>query len=426
MVVGVPSDFGPRAPELFVLSLAGTDRWSWRLRAEPCADTDEIDHFKHGDIIHAERDAGHPGWLKLVDKTGWVKEDHEDLPVWTSVQSQSSAEVVGLEPISFADPESDSVNMGFADRSSASEGSKDFDGEFSVSDGSQSSLPVQAHVLASALPIPFTGTSYSICDKDVSRMLITSSVTTNMQWFTGQSCRIAPTPSETSTKETIVPTVVAHSAAVEAKQRWADMEDSDEETSSTEETAVVAHNAAFEAKQRWADMEDSDEEPSSTKEATVVAHSAAFAARRRWADMEDSDEETTVEDSDEVTASTNQTTVVAHSAAEESTDAVHSATCAAKSHWADMKDSDEDHMGNIPRPHKADMEDASDQQVSNPRRQKRNRDLLQRKNKTQLCRYVAETGMCPFGDKCWFAHNESEVKPDGNVEKDTMHGQSPQ
>jgi len=326
-------------------------------------DADEIEGFLHDHRINAVRDADHPGWLKLVDKSGWVKEDHEGCPVWKSAQFQSGTQAVESDSISFAGSSASACGKEFdGDDASRlpSKCSTGFAGEnispSSVSSESQSSSPVHAHALAGALPIPFTGTSYRIGAKNDSRILITSNVT-NMQWFTGQSYKIAPTPSEAaSTKET---TAAANSAACAARKRWADMEDSDEETPAT------VHSAACAAKQRWADMEDSDEENDGNRGNIPMLHKA---------DMEDVDKGN-----------------------EDPLDGKHLET----------------RLANTP---------LSDQRVVlNPRRQKRNRDLLQRKNKTQICKHLEEKGMCPFGASCWFAHSESELQANDHVNQDIAH-----
>jgi hypothetical protein len=97
---------------------------------------------------------------------------------------------------------------------------------------------------------------------------------------------------------------------------------------------------------------------------------------------------------------------------------VASADTKARLKWADMVDSDPDEMNpaldvdNFEETHmKTRLESSRTfESVRNPRRKKRNQDLLQRKNKTLPCRYLQEEGACPFGDACWFAHGSTEVQ----------------
>eukprot|EP00928_Gymnodinium_smaydae_P039160 TRINITY_DN2680_c1_g3_i1.p1 TRINITY_DN2680_c1_g3~~TRINITY_DN2680_c1_g3_i1.p1 ORF type:complete len:353 (-),score=34.82 TRINITY_DN2680_c1_g3_i1:124-1065(-) len=108
--------------------------------------------------------------------------------------------------------------------------------------------------------------------------------------------------------------------------------------------------------------------------------------------------------------------------------------------WADMEDSEEEQAPSEPKPdievpllilpeqHRGaklandianipsivskvqEPPPTADVVVRNPRRRARNKDLLQRKNKSQLCRYISETGTCPFSATCWFAHSVEELQ----------------
>lgn len=86
--------------------------------------------------------------------------------------------------------------------------------------------------------------------------------------------------------------------------------------------------------------------------------------------------------------------------------------------WADMVDSDPDDSDTVldfnslgdTNLEKGFEISSNSELVRKPKRKKRNQDLLRRKSKTQLCRYLQEKGMCPFGDACWFAHGVVDIE----------------
>lgn len=331
-------------PEVYILNLAGTDRFSWRLRSDPCMDADEIAQLHHGDKINAVRDVAYPGWLKLVDTPGWVKEAHEEQLVWKTAQSQPSAQVTGFEPTSRGCKDSKlteehvpncSAKLHAQDISSISPSSASSNGHNMTSTG-------QVHALSSALPRFFTGKSCRIGVGDYSHVVVTGDAAPS-RWFTGQSCKIAPVPSEKST-------LVAKKDAL--RPRWADMEDTDEEDiNSTPRLCQTEH--PFDFKHLDVQLPGFD------------LHSEGIVQNTPEVDAQD-----TVGDE-------------------------HSL----------------EHLGDKHRDVQLVRDSSINERVIlKPKRHKRNRELLQRKSKTQMCQYMAKEGSCPFGDSCWFAHSTRDLK----------------
>mmetsp|Transcript_112661 Transcript_112661/g.206764 ORF Transcript_112661/g.206764 Transcript_112661/m.206764 type:complete len:441 (-) Transcript_112661:61-1383(-) len=358
----VHSDSGTRSAEVYILNLAGTDRYSWRLRSEPCMDADEIAEFRHGDRINAVRDVSHPGWLKLVDTPGWVKEAHEQQLVWKTAQSQSNAQVADSEPTTSGCKDDTDLAGKDASKCStelSSEDLEDVSPSSSGSSGSQNSSTPQGHTLSPALPRFFTGKSCRIGDESSPHALVTSSIAST-RWFTGQSCKIDLMPVEGSSIVDKKPS--PHTA----RPRWADMEDTDEEDmSSTPVFRKIPTEQSFDEKHleiQLACMPCSDQPNQSIVENTPEVDTIKVLAV------------------DEPCA--------------EPLDGKH--------HDAQFL-----------------CEPSSNEQVVlKPKRQKRNRELLQRRNKTKMCQYMTNEGACAFGDSCWFAHSASDLKDQGDAEKE--------
>mmetsp|Transcript_91306 Transcript_91306/g.167738 ORF Transcript_91306/g.167738 Transcript_91306/m.167738 type:complete len:441 (-) Transcript_91306:49-1371(-) len=350
------------APDFYFLNLAGTDRFSWRLRSEPCMNADEIAEFYHGDRIKAVRDVCHPGWLKLVDKPGWVKEAHEEQLVWKTAQSQSNAQVADSEPTTSGCKDDTDLAGKDASKCStelSSEDLEDVSPSSSGSSGSQNSSTPQGHTLSPALPRFFTGKSCRIGDESSPHALVTSSIAST-RWFTGQSCKIDLMPVEGSSIVDKKPS--PHTA----RPRWADMEDTDEEDmSSTPVFRKIPTEQSFDEKHleiQLACMPCSDQPNQSIVENTPEVDTIKVLAV------------------DEPCA--------------EPLDGKH--------HDAQFL-----------------CEPSSNEQVVlKPKRQKRNRELLQRRNKTKMCQYMTNEGACAFGDSCWFAHSASDLKDQGDAEKE--------
>mmetsp|Transcript_127567 Transcript_127567/g.221193 ORF Transcript_127567/g.221193 Transcript_127567/m.221193 type:complete len:438 (+) Transcript_127567:83-1396(+) len=358
----VHSDSGTCSAEVYILNLAGTDRYSWRLRSEPCMDADEIAEFRHGDRINAVRDVSHPGWLKLVDTPGWVKEAHEQQLVWKTAQSQSNAQVADSEPTTSGCKDDTDLAGKDASKCStelSSEDLEDVSPSSSGSSGSQNSSTPQGHTLSPALPRFFTGKSCRIGDESSPHALVTSSIAST-RWFTGQSCKIDLMPVEGSSIVDKKPS--PHTA----RPRWADMEDTDEEDmSSTPVFRKIPTEQSFDEKHleiQLACMPCSDQPNQSIVENTPEVDTIKVLAV------------------DEPCA--------------EPLDGKH--------HDAQFL-----------------CEPSSNEQVVlKPKRQKRNRELLQRRNKTKMCQYMTNEGACAFGDSCWFAHSASDLKDQGDAEKE--------
>mmetsp|Transcript_56196 Transcript_56196/g.99713 ORF Transcript_56196/g.99713 Transcript_56196/m.99713 type:complete len:449 (+) Transcript_56196:88-1434(+) len=361
------------APDFYFLNLAGTDRFSWRLRSEPCMNADEIAEFYHGDRIKAVRDVCHPGWLKLVDKPGWVKEAHEEQLVWKTAQSQPSSQVMDLEPSSggckdakLAGKDASKCSAGVSEGRDASKCSaklsaediSDISPSSACSNGSRTSPcpTAHAHALSPALPRFFTGKSCSIGDGENSHAVVTGNIVPT-RWFTGQSCKIDLMPFERSSTMDKKPAM---------RPRWADMEDTDEEDmSSTPVFRKIPTEQSFDEKHleiQLACMPCSDQPNQSIVENTPEVDTIKVLAV------------------DEPCA--------------EPLDGKH--------HDAQFL-----------------CEPSSNEQVVlKPKRQKRNRELLQRRNKTKMCQYMTNEGACAFGDSCWFAHSASDLKDQGDAEKE--------
>mmetsp|Transcript_151177 Transcript_151177/g.261939 ORF Transcript_151177/g.261939 Transcript_151177/m.261939 type:complete len:438 (+) Transcript_151177:90-1403(+) len=358
----VHSDSGTRSAEVYILNLAGTDRYSWRLRSEPCMDADEIAEFRHGDRINAVRDVSHPGWLKLVDTPGWVKEAHEQQLVWKTAQSQSNAQVADSEPTTSGCKDDTDLAGKDASKCStelSSEDLEDVSPSSSGSSGSQNSSTPQGHTLSPALPRFFTGKSCRIGDESSPHALVTSSIAST-RWFTGQSCKIDLMPVEGSSIVDKKPS--PHTA----RPRWADMEDTDEEDmSSTPVFRKIPTEQSFDEKHleiQLACMPCSDQPNQSIVENTPEVDTIKVLA----------------------------------------VDEPCSEPLDGKHHDAQFL-----------------CEPSSNEQVVlKPKRQKRNRELLQRRNKTKMCQYMTNEGACAFGDSCWFAHSASDLKDQGDAEKE--------
>mmetsp|Transcript_4295 Transcript_4295/g.8367 ORF Transcript_4295/g.8367 Transcript_4295/m.8367 type:complete len:438 (-) Transcript_4295:65-1378(-) len=350
------------APDFYFLNLAGTDRFSWRLRSEPCMNADEIAEFYHGDRIKAVRDVCHPGWLKLVDKPGWVKEAHEEQLVWKTAQSQSNAQVADSEPTTSGCKDDTDLAGKDASKCStelSSEDLEDVSPSSSGSSGSQNSSTPQGHTLSPALPRFFTGKSCRIGDESSPHALVTSSIAST-RWFTGQSCKIDLMPVEGSSIVDKKPS--PHTA----RPRWADMEDTDEEDmSSTPVFRKIPTEQSFDEKHleiQLACMPCSDQPNQSIVENTPEVDTIKVLA----------------------------------------VDEPCSEPLDGKHHDAQFL-----------------CEPSSNEQVVlKPKRQKRNRELLQRRNKTKMCQYMTNEGACAFGDSCWFAHSASDLKDQGDAEKE--------
>jgi hypothetical protein len=280
----------------YVLDLSeSANVFAWRLRAEPDILTAEIDEFHHGDRIRATSLPAHPGWLKLVGKRGWVKESHEDHPVWKLASSMDLDEPSSsaAESSSSAAVSDDLADKGIAHKKKALESDCE-EPSITGSSGSQSG-PVNRAVM----PIPFTGKCYAIGRLVDDNQPKLPSATVPTKWFTGQSCKLPGTRIEAS------------------KPRWADISD-----------------------------EDTEDTPWSVKPVTIA-------------------------------------------------ESLESTSCGSScvSEPLDL----------VAMPSEVNV-------VRNPNRQARNKSLLKKRNKTQLCRYVAQDGCCPFSETCWFAHSAEELR----------------
>lgn len=455
----VPPDSGALAPEIYVLNLAGTDRFSWRLRSAPCMNADEVAEFRHGDKIRAVRVALYPGWLKLVDKSGWVKEAHEEQPVWKAAESSSSAQAVELESTSTSDPSECKDAPGFAGKNKSkcsSEDMEDMSPSSAVSSGSQTSSAAQAHNFSFNLPVPFKGKSCRIGDEENFLPAVTSTGTT-MRWFTGPSCKIALAPSEISAIKSV------NSGWQAAKPRWADMEDTDEEDVDASPRPCKGDvELTFGEKQLnipVADAVDNVLEPAKMSIVAVEHHADGLVQEPRvlsepWMAQQVVSKPNRQNRNRQLLQKNNKTQMCKYLAKEggcpfgdncwfahsESTNEedVNASPGYCK---GDVELLSDEKQLNIPfdDAHSSDkfdeeavdntLEPAKDTQVVSeplmaqqgvlkPTRRKRNRELLQRNNKTQMCKYLAKDGVCPFGATCWFAHSENDLKDHGSAKKE--------
>lgn len=384
MAEGLQSDVVSHAPENFVLDLTGTDRYSWRLRSEPCMDADEIDEFHHGDKISAVRDMAHPGWLKLMDACGWVKESHDDRPVWKIAESQCSSQVLE-ESTSMPSSSGSKSTEDFAKRSS-SKCSTDFAEEnisssLAGSSGSQNTAVVQSQAML--LPIPFTGKFHRICDKEDCRTLETSiSTVSNTRWFTGQCYRVALTHAEASVQATSY----LHTGVAE-RPRWADMEDTDEE-----DVAIIPKPHVIEMKEELLD--------GASRGLTDQSLPNSRSRQRNRALMQKK-----------------QKTQLCKYLSEKGACPFGDACWFAhnENDLRDQGNKENDDGSGVPSSGKTLSQDEMPICNENPcrdqRRRAKNKDLLKKRNRTELCQYFKDQQCCKFGDSCWFAHSVTEIRP---------------
>lgn len=397
MVEGVPSHIGQNAPAVLVLDLTGTNLFAWNVRAKPCIASHEIDAFRHGDRISAERDSDHPGWFKLVDKSGWVKEKHEDQPVWNLASS------LDVDPRDDASIDSDPSRgsdgpQGCAKDFDDDKGSKcaeDMDTSFedmedmspvsASSSGSQSraAIPDQA-MLKALLPIPFAGTCYFLHDEMATQNVneSTSAASTTSRWFTGQCHKI---PFEV---ETVALVSVKHAVA----PRWADLcdtdEDDDDVSTATPTSMLQTHDMGKECKLRM-DGEQVETQPVNTF--LIEEHAAKKSSRSQRRNREMLQKKCKTQFCKYLTENGK---CPFEDACWFSHDDIYG-----DSEPKSLTNAQDDMMISVVDP-----------AVRKPQKQTRNKDLKKKKNKTQMCQYLINDGCCQFGDSCWFAHAAEELR----------------
>lgn len=465
--------------ESYILDFGGTELQSWRLREEPDLDAGEIGEFHHGDTITAVKDQAHPGWLKLADKAGWVKESHEDYLVWKIAKFWDPA------PAACAPPASDSP----ASSSKDCEKDNSFAPSKASSSGSEGSSTAQDRALVEARlpPRPFMGQGYRLGDEGGLCSLAFhaaddgSAKSEVSRWFTGQSYRIALAVEEEEKSDGVAAALKARAA----RPRWADMADTDEEeVESDSEDSQGLHLASKEENppdelqesgaEAWQEIPP-EREPETEQQclqksrrqkrnkkllqkngktqmcrylveqgscpfgdACWFAHSEAEMHCGAAAEVQKA---MPAQEEDGTLCPGRQTRIAPTRSQAPPTDKSEAAARdapAARPQWADMADTDEEaedgkeNVGPIllgyrhttkeetvkdlsehaaaVRPQLLQEPESEPQCTAAPRRKRRNRELLQRRCKTQLCRYLATEGSCPFGDSCWFAHSEAELK----------------
>eukprot|EP00930_Biecheleria_cincta_P091548 TRINITY_DN81137_c0_g1_i1.p1 TRINITY_DN81137_c0_g1~~TRINITY_DN81137_c0_g1_i1.p1 ORF type:complete len:397 (-),score=70.90 TRINITY_DN81137_c0_g1_i1:65-1255(-) len=382
--------------QVYVLDLkdlASADICSWRLRAAPHLNADEVGVFRHGDRINALRDSEHSQWLRLTDGTGWVKECHEGNPVW-QIEQNACTKAVFPSPAAMSCVKKDVAKLSETKTASPSSGSQ--------------SIPQGGHGLRDLMPLPFAGQGHSLGDQ--------------CQWFTGKSCKLGPDESREK---------------VPLKQRWADVEDSDDSDSlSTVASLPRSSKVPISMRERWADMEDTDDEedvsisgapiPSSPLQGLTSQNSKDDTEKPLPLDSEVSTEASMpIEQqalrnprrkkrNQALLARKNKTQLCqhladkgfcpfgddcwfAHSPSVLQTDAQADAIATSSPIELDRRQEEE-------------TSDSVSDDIRKPRQRARNQALLKRKNKTQFCRYLQDTGCCPFEGKCWFAHDTQEIQ----------------
>lgn len=307
--------------DLDLKDLTSADICSWRLRAAPHLDACEVGVFHHGDRIKAIRDSEHCQWLRLTDGTGWVKECHEGNSVWKVAQNVCMKASMP-SPAIMSCVEKDVAKWTGTKSTSSSSGSQ----SIPQSDGMRDLM------LRDLMPLPFAGQGHRLSSQ--------------CEWFTGKSCKLWPDEGREKDAE---------------KQRWADMEDTeDSDSQSTVATLPSPSRAPTSLRERWADMEDTDDEED-------VGSFGGDPRMRPGLTSQTSKDMTEILLAPDFEASTQAST---------------------------------------PREQHA---------IRNPVRRKKNQALLARKNKTQLCQHLADKGSCPFGDDCWFAHSPLELQADASM-----------
>eukprot|EP00930_Biecheleria_cincta_P066689 TRINITY_DN5291_c0_g1_i1.p1 TRINITY_DN5291_c0_g1~~TRINITY_DN5291_c0_g1_i1.p1 ORF type:complete len:377 (-),score=76.54 TRINITY_DN5291_c0_g1_i1:123-1253(-) len=372
--VTMPSDY-----ILDLSDLAGQDLHSWRLREAPHMDAKEIGVFYHGDRINAVRDLG---WLKLTDGSGFVKESHGGHLVWKLAQSSRPrvASTPATTPTSCAKKEFSAAS----DEKSVSSAS-----------GSQSSALVMLQSYSP--PTPYSGTGYTLDHPK--------------QWFTGKSFKIGPAEPEDKCDYEGSDNSASASAKISPmadRQRWADMEDTDDEepTSSTDMLANLDPAPCLAAEDCRKDGESSlsqelDEIEVSTVASTPRASQAVRNPKRKQRNQA-------------LLRRRCKTQLCQHLTEKGTCPFGNECWFAHSEHELQTPDSAEivdSCLPNVPDEKPLSEEVSSPEEaVGKPCRRRRNQALLQKKSKTEFCRYLQDQGCCPFEGKCWFAHDLQEIR----------------
>eukprot|EP00931_Biecheleriopsis_adriatica_P076399 TRINITY_DN5010_c0_g1_i1.p1 TRINITY_DN5010_c0_g1~~TRINITY_DN5010_c0_g1_i1.p1 ORF type:complete len:389 (-),score=73.39 TRINITY_DN5010_c0_g1_i1:76-1155(-) len=356
--------------ESYVLDLCGTDLHAWRLRQQPNVDAKEIGEFHHGDVIGALEDAAHPGWLKLSGKPGWVKASYEDHPVWKVAPSQDSGP-----------PEVD------PDATMSSAKCKEKTCSKSNSSGSSNSSGDQSPTLTAAAacpaPIfPFLGPGYRLADDEGSA------------WFTGASTRIAEDDVTIEKKA--------------ARPRWADMGDTTDEEEEQKQDfedssagkPLGKHSVADQQHQQGLRKPKRKQRNQDLLQRRKKAQFCRYLLQQGACPFGDKCWFAHSEGEVQAGMGVHEDTLVGTAVAGIVSD-VDSAIVKVSAKTTLAIDPEEVEVQNSA---------PNENTIRNPHRHARNKDLLQKKNKTQLCKYMADSGACRFGDSCWFAHSESELQ----------------
>jgi len=329
--------------------LASADIYSWRLRAAPHLNADEVGVFHHGDKINAWGDSSeHCQWLRLTDGTGWVKKCHEGNPVWQTEQ-KSCAKACSPSPATMSCIKKD-VETKFASPSSESQ-----------------SIQQGGHGLRDLMPLPFAGEGHRLGGQ--------------CQWFTGTRCKLGPDESQEKVTE---------------KQLWADVEDSqDFDSGSTVASLPRSSKVLTSFRERWADMEDTDDEED------VGISGGDPRMESGWTSQisKDAAENHLSPDCEVSTQASTQVEQQALRNPRRKKRTGASINASATSLPIGLDNQQEEEADSVP-----------EEGVRKPRQRARNLALLKKKNKTQFCRYLQDTGCCPFEGKCWFAHDLQEMQ----------------
>lgn len=220
--------------------------------------------------------------------------------------------------------------------------------------------------------MPYTGATHKLNDED-----------TTMRWFTGQSYKLAPMPSQTS------PAKEEGIASKRIAPRWADMVD-DEEGSELEEVTNKGSDEQLTGL----------EPPIQLATSPLREHRAVRNQRRQKRNQE-------------LLKQKSKTQMCRH-LTEDGHCKFGDACWFAHSEFELMgpKSMDKETLNgsiSILEAKDQDVATLSESTVRNANRKAKNKDLLKRNNKTQMCRYLSDQGHCPFSAACWFAHSTEEL-----------------